>query len=117
MELLFSITKKDFRIDWFSGRGAGGQARNKLKNTCRLTHIASGVVSTGQSSKSRVANQREAFTGLLKNPKFKMWYNGKIMELTSKQSLEERVAKSMEEGNIRIEGRSSGKWEELCLTE
>ena len=31
-ELLFSVTKKDFSITWFSGTGAGGQYRNKHQN-------------------------------------------------------------------------------------
>ena len=42
-KLLFSITKKDFKIDYFSGTGAGGQHRNRHKNCIRLTHIESNV--------------------------------------------------------------------------
>lgn len=58
------LTKKDFRVDWFSGKGGGGQHRNKHRNCCRITHIDSGKVTTGQSHKSRVANQKEAFDKL-----------------------------------------------------
>jgi len=31
-ELLFSLRKKDFVITYYSGKGAGGQHRNKHKN-------------------------------------------------------------------------------------
>lgn len=34
----------DFRIDWFSGSGAGGQHRNKHQNCCRYTHLPTGTV-------------------------------------------------------------------------
>lgn len=110
-ELLFSITKKDFKIDWYNGSGAGGQGRNKLKQCCRLTHIASGAMATGQSSKSRVSNQKEAFKGVMKNPKFKVWYNQKLMEHTSQETIEERVDKSMKSENIKVEGKDDrGRW-------
>lgn len=59
-----SWTKKDFKLEWFSGTGAGGQHRNKTQNCCRITHIESGLTATGQNSRSRVDNQREAFTAL-----------------------------------------------------
>jgi protein subunit release factor A len=42
-ELLFSVTKKDFNVDYFSGKGAGGQYRNKHQNCVRLKHIESGA--------------------------------------------------------------------------
>jgi len=60
------LTKKDFKIEWFSGQGAGGQHRNKHQNCCRITHIASGLTAVGQDHSSRVANQRDAFTRLAK---------------------------------------------------
>jgi len=31
-EHLFSVTKKDIEITYYSGRGAGGQHRNRHKN-------------------------------------------------------------------------------------
>lgn len=60
------LTKKDFRVDWFSGTGAGGQYRNKHQNCCRITHIETGLVATGQSNRDRPSNQREAFNSLAK---------------------------------------------------
>lgn len=58
------LTKKDFRVEWFSGTGGGGQYRNKHQNCCRITHIETGFRATGQSNRERPANQKEAFTKL-----------------------------------------------------
>lgn len=44
----FNIIDADLRIEWYSGTGAGGQHRNKHQNSCRITHIPSGVVVTSQ---------------------------------------------------------------------
>ncbi len=60
------FTKKDFKLEWYSGQGAGGQHRNKHQNCCRITHIESGLCERGTSNKSRTSNQREAFTKLAK---------------------------------------------------
>lgn len=60
------LTKKDFKLEWYSGTGAGGQHRNKHQNCCRITHIASGLVEHGTESRSRVDNQRTAFERLAK---------------------------------------------------
>jgi peptide chain release factor 1 len=58
------FTKKDFRVDWFSGTGGGGQYRNKHQNCCRIVHIETGLMATGQSYRERPANQKEAFKRL-----------------------------------------------------
>jgi len=60
------LTKKDFRIEWFSGSGAGGQHRNKHQNCCRIIHIATGLRAQGTESRERVSNQRTAFERLAK---------------------------------------------------
>lgn len=61
---MLHLTKKDFKVDWFSGQGAGGQHRNKKKNCCRITHTETGLVGIGQNSRSRKDNQKEAFLSL-----------------------------------------------------
>jgi protein subunit release factor A len=58
------LSKKDFRIEWYSGSGAGGQHRNKHQNCCRITHIETGLKAVGTESRSRVENQRTAFNRL-----------------------------------------------------
>ena len=58
------LTKKDFKLEWFSGTGGGGQHRNKHQNCCRITHIETGLRATGQSHRERPANQKEAFNKL-----------------------------------------------------
>lgn len=56
------IEEKDFSIDWFSGQGAGGQHRNKHMNCCRVVHIPTGIKATGQRSRSREDNKRDAIS-------------------------------------------------------
>ncbi len=63
-ELIFSATKKDFKLDWFSGTGAGGQHRNKHKNCVRITHIPTGLTAQCQEFKERPQNQKIAFKKL-----------------------------------------------------
>lgn len=58
------FTKKDFRLEWFSGTGGGGQHRNKHQNCCRITHIETGIMSTGQTERDRPSNQKRAFNAL-----------------------------------------------------
>ena len=58
------LTKKDFKLEWFSGTGAGGQHRNKHQNCCRITHIESRLRAQGTGFRERVRNQEEAFNKL-----------------------------------------------------
>ena len=111
-ELLFSITKKDLDIQFFSGTGAGGQYRNKHQNCVRMTHKESGVTTTGQSNRERNANLTEAFNNLVKHPKFKFWHTAKTNEILTGKTIEKRVEESLKEENLKVEYRIDNKWQE-----
>ena len=55
----------DFRIEWFSGTGAGGQHRNKCQNSCRVIHIPTGIMESRQS-RSRENNLSDAKEAIIK---------------------------------------------------
>jgi peptide chain release factor 1 len=44
-----TIPDCDLKVEWYSGTGAGGQHRNKHQNSCRITHIPTGLVATAQT--------------------------------------------------------------------
>lgn len=102
-QLLFSVTKKDLEISYFSGTGAGGQHRNKHQNCVRLYHPDSGARSTGQSHRSRESNLREAFKALVNTFEFKYWHSNKTQEILSGETLDQRVNKMMSPENLKIE--------------
>jgi protein subunit release factor A len=113
-ELLFSVTKKDLKIDYFSGTGSGGQHRNKHQNCVRMYHKDSGARSTGQSSKERKSNLKEAFKRLVESSKFKIWLNGKAYEKVNQINIEKEVEDLMSPENLRIETKEEkGKWKEI----
>ncbi len=43
------VLDADLKIEWYSGTGAGGQHRNKHQNSCRITHLPTGIVATAQT--------------------------------------------------------------------
>jgi peptide chain release factor 1 len=45
----FNIQDSDLKIEWYSGTGCGGQHKNKHQNSCRITHLPSGIVTTAQT--------------------------------------------------------------------
>jgi len=109
--LLFSITKKDLIVEYFSGTGSGGQHRNKHQNCVRLHHPASGTLVTGQSYRERRYNIKEALGNLVKHPKFKIWHSRKVMEIQEGKSIEEKVDMLMAASNLAIEIKDGeGKW-------
>lgn len=44
-----AIPSIDLKVEWYSGTGAGGQHRNKHQNSCRITHLPTGMVATSQT--------------------------------------------------------------------
>ena len=110
-ELLFSVTKKDFQINFFSGTGAGGQHRNKHQNCVRLKHLETGIITTGQSSRERKSNIKEALSNLAKNSKFRMWNIQRANEIISGKTIEERVEEMLNPENLKVEILIDGIWE------
>lgn len=108
---MFSITKRDLSISFFSGTGAGGQYRNKHQNCVRLRHLESGVTTTGQSYRERSANLREAFNNLNSNAEFKVWLNSKIQEILHGKEIEAAVCRAMKPDNLKVELLINGVWE------
>ncbi len=45
------LNDKELAIEWFSGTGKGGQRRNKVKTSCRLTHKLTGIIKSAQTRK------------------------------------------------------------------
>lgn len=110
-ELLFSVTKKDFDINYFSGTGCGGQARNKHQNCCRMTHRDSGASAVGQTQRDRLANEQAAFRTIVNSIKFKMWHQRKVTELLEHKTLDQHVDELMCDKNLKVETLKDGKWE------
>ena len=105
-ELLFSITKKDLEISYFSGTGAGGQHRNKHMNCVRIKHPESGVIVTAQEERSKERNLRTAFERLTKHKKFKVWLSQKIynsIHNKKEKSVDQIISEMMEPVNLKIE--------------
>lgn len=107
-ELLFSVTKKDFRVDTFRAGGPGGQKQNKTNSGVRLTHLDSGAVGEFRNYRSQPENKKEAFNRLLQTPKWKVWHAMRVWEETNKISIEQQVDKMMED--IQIEQIENGDW-------
>lgn len=112
-ELLFSVTKNDLEVDWFSGTGCGGQYRNKHQNCCRIRHKNSGAIATGQSQRDRISNLKEAMENLTKSPKFKAWVKVKVGEVTGeKADIEAKVDRAMRYLKFEVKDEA-GNWKEV----
>lgn len=103
-KMLKSFTTDDFKLEWFSGTGAGGQHRNKHQNCLRLTHIETGLIVTSQSHRSRIQNRKEAFqkmADLLRDH-----YN----PVTKKERLTEVIRSYKLEDNLVVDHKTGHKY-------
>jgi protein subunit release factor A len=102
--LLFSITKKDFRIDTFRSGGKGGQNQNKRDTGVRIVHLASGAAVESREERSQLQNKRKAFLRLVDTSDFKNWYRIEVSRrLGNIRDLERDVDEMMKEENLKIE--------------
>lgn len=106
-KLLFSLTKKDFKVETFRCPGHGGQNVNKVETGARIIHPESGAVAESCEQRTQHQNKKIAFNKLVKSEKFQIWFKKKcgleMMSKEEKRQLEEKVDRMMREENLKIE--------------
>ncbi len=107
-QLLFSITRKDLVITYFSGHGGGGQHRNKHKNCVRIQHPPSGAMASNCTEKSLPRNKKMAFEKLCANKVMKDWIH--LQASKSSQEYDDMIKRvdayvdeAMNPKNIKVE--------------
>lgn len=112
-ELLFSITKRDLVVTHIRGSGPGGQHRNKTATGVRIEHPASGAAAVATDSKSQARNRKAALERLVDHPRFRFWHAATVHALVSGKTVDERVAESMADRNLRVDVKDDdGRWVE-----
>jgi len=107
-ELLFSVTKKDLKLQVFRCGGKGGQKQNKTSSGVRIIHKESGAVGESRGERSQSANKKIAFRRMVNSGKFKAWHTRKANEILGEKTIEEKVVQLMSEENLIIETRENG---------
>lgn len=103
-ELLFRLTKKDFKVEHIRGSGPGGQHRNKSHTGVRITHPDSGAVGTATDSKSQKANRKNAFRRMAESDTFKKWHRiESARRMVDEREVERKVDRMMSPNNLLIE--------------
>lgn len=104
MELLFSLTKKDFEVQTFTTGGNGGQHRNAKQNGVRIIHPASGARAEHRDGRDQAQNKKKAFEKLMETKEFKSWHKMETLRrLGVLRSVEEEVERQMSPKNLKIE--------------
>ena len=110
-ELLFTVSRKDFRLEFFRSGGKGGQHQNKTESGVRIVHLESGAVGESREERSQHANRKKAMQRLVEHPNFKKWLKIKAAEkLGILANVEKEVEREMSEENLVVEVRENGRW-------
>lgn len=118
-ELLFSLSAKDFKWEFFKSSGPGGQNKNKRDTACRCIHPLSGAIGIATEEREQGKNRRLAFTRCVESDKFKQWHKlecaKRIVSSDVKKRIEEQIdAELANKKNLKIEVKdASGDWVEL----
>lgn len=110
MELLFSVTMADCKLETFPASGAGGQHRDHGNTAVRITHLASGAVGEGRDNRSQLQNKKNALRRLSQTSKFKAWVAREVSIRSGLPTPEQLVEKAMVPENVRTEVKVNGKW-------
>jgi len=104
MQLLFSLTKKDFTIQTFTAGGKGGQHQNRSETGVRIIHAASGARGEARDSRSQKQNKSAAFQRLVNSKEFKVWHKLEVARrLGQLAEVERSVDAAMEPQNLKVE--------------
>jgi len=114
-EFLFSLNKKDFRLEFFhSKKKAGGQNLNKVASVVRIYHDASGAVAECQEERDQHQNRKKAFLKLIETPEFKKRHKIETAKrLGTLIDTEKHVNDQMNPRNIKTEIKINGLWTEV----
>jgi hypothetical protein len=112
-ELLFSVTKKDFRVQTFRSGGKGGQHQNKTNSGVRIIHDESGARGECRNHRHQHQNKKEALRRLVNTHKFKTWLNRKSWEIIEGKKIENKVDEQMHPKNLKVEVREDDGWSEF----
>ena len=112
-ELAYSVTLDDCRVDTFRSGGKGGQNQNKRDTGVRIVHEPSGAVGESREERSQLQNKKRAFEKMATSPAFKWWAALRLKEIETGLTLEQRVQEWMSPENLKVEGKSEGKWIEI----
>jgi|SRR5271166_470723 len=103
-KLLFSVTKKDLRIDTFRCGGPGGQNQNKRDTGVRITHEPSGAVGESREERTQERNKALAFRKLVHSRKFQTWLRvNAAAVMQGYADLEAMVDRAMDPKNLKVE--------------
>jgi len=109
-EKIFSLTKKDFRWNYYKGSGKGGQKRNKTENCCRCTHDPSGAVGKAEEGRSKEQNKKRAFKRMAESKVFNSWVRLEAAKrLGILEEINTKIKRELQD-NIHVEVRIDGKW-------
>ena len=113
-ELLFRLTAKDFRWDYYRGSGAGGQKRNKTENCCRCTHPPSGAVGKSEEGRSKAQNRKKAFRRCAESQEFRSWLKIEVARRDGSMAEAERWAdQEVKSPRVKVEVKDDeGRWTE-----
>jgi hypothetical protein len=118
MQLLFSVTRKDFDMQTFSVGGHGGGGKDTSNSGVRLIHRASGAVGEGRDHRSNTKNREDAFRRLVNTKKFKDWHRiecarrmGQQIPETEEQikaRVDRMIDEGLKNGTIKVEYLDNG---------
>jgi len=111
-KLLFTLTKSDFKWDYYRCPGKGGQKVNKTSSGVRCTHPPSKAVGQACDERSQHVNKRLAFERMAATKEFKQWHHLEVSRITGEQDrIEREVERQMKK--IKVEIKKDGKWSEV----
>lgn len=109
-ELLFTIGRGAFRMEFFRSGGKGGQNQNKVSSGVRIVHMESGAVGEARDERDQIQNRRLAFTRLCESNTFQRWLRVKVAEHDNRQTAEQWVDEQMRPEHITAEAQEDGRW-------
>jgi len=114
-QLLFSLTKKDFIIEYYNPGKNGGQNANKIASACRIHHPPSGAIGDCKEERTQKPNRERAFKRLTESSKFQKWLKVEIARQTGKlNDIDQKVEKAMGEAKVEVRD-DDGKWVEASV--